>query len=116
MDFGFPPRIGSELKQRLLRAGFVNVRVKITNIPLNHSNRVGELLWGDYRHAYINIRPVLAKSMSEWENADIYEAYIDQCGEEAKNSKTYLKWYSIYARKPKPKKDQIEPIKDVAEE
>lgn len=97
---GFPPRLAGELEERLKLAGFVDVTVKITNIPLNHSGRIGELLWGDYRHVYLNLRPVMAKANPAWEDEAAYEALINQCGEEAKKSKTCLAWYSVTARKP----------------
>lgn len=95
-----PPHIASELKERLQKAGFVDVVVKITDIPLNHSGKVGELLWGDYKHAYLNLKPVMSKVNPAWENGDDYEAHINKCGEEAKASKACLRWYSIYAKKP----------------
>lgn len=99
--YGFPPRIATELKSRLKEAGFKSIKVKTTDIPLNHGGRVGQFFWEDYKHGFINLRPVMAKSNSEWEDAEAYEAYINKCGEEAKENKTCLKWYSIHARKPK---------------
>lgn len=48
----------------------------------------------------MNIRPVMAKSNPQFEDVKVYEAHIDKCGEEAKQSKACLKWYAIYAQKP----------------
>jgi hypothetical protein len=42
---GMIPTIARELKDRLLKAGFVKPVVKITRIPLNHGGKIGELLW-----------------------------------------------------------------------
>lgn len=55
---------------------------------------------GDYKHAYLNIRPVMAKSNPEWQDVETYEKYIDACGEEAKTNKTCVNWYAYYAQKP----------------
>jgi hypothetical protein len=38
-------KIAPELEGRLLKAGFINPVVKKTRIPLNHSGKIGELLW-----------------------------------------------------------------------
>lgn len=40
-----PPSIATELEDRLVKAGFENIAVKTVDIPLNHSGKVGELLW-----------------------------------------------------------------------
>lgn len=42
---GMLPRVASELQDRLLKIGFVNPVIKITKIPLNHSGKIGQLLW-----------------------------------------------------------------------
>lgn len=97
---GLPPHIASELEDRLTKAGFVCSVKKVSDIPLNHSGKAGELMWSDYKHAYLNLAPVMTKTNPEWESLSAYEAHINQCGEEAKNSKTCLGWYSVYAQKP----------------
>jgi len=55
---------------------------------------------GDYKHAYLNLQQVMAKSNPEWQDAQVYENYIDACGEEAETNKTCVHWYAYYARKP----------------
>lgn len=42
----------------------------------------------------------MAKSNPEWQDAQVYEDYIDACGEEAETNKTCVHWYAYYARKP----------------
>lgn len=101
---GFTPRIANELEERLLKAGFVDTVVQTVDIPMNHCDKMDDLMWADYKHASMNIRPVMAKSNTEWEDVADCEAHIQQCGEEVKNSKTCFKWYSVYARKPEEKK------------
>jgi hypothetical protein len=54
----------------------------------------------DFRHGYLNIKPVMAKSNPEWEDIKIFEAYIDSCGAEAKKKKTSVNYYAFYAQKP----------------
>ncbi|KAI9254328.1 S-adenosyl-L-methionine-dependent methyltransferase [Helicostylum pulchrum] len=99
-DRGLPPDIAQELKDRLAKAGFVDIEEKITNIPLNHSGKVGKLLWDDYNHVYNNMRGILARINPEWENAEAYASHLQVCAAEAKKSKTCLKWHSIHCRKP----------------
>ncbi|KAI8642087.1 S-adenosyl-L-methionine-dependent methyltransferase [Parasitella parasitica] len=83
-----PPAIAPELEGRLLKAGFKNAVARKADIPLNHSGKIGELLWNDYRHAYLNLRSVMATSNPKYEDVKAYEAHINRCGEEAKQSKT----------------------------
>ncbi len=97
---GLPRDVASELEERLAKAGFVSIVKKVSDIPLNHSGKVGELMWSDYKHAYLNLAPVMSKMNAAWEKEGSYEAHINQCGEEAKNSKTCLGWYTVYAQKP----------------
>jgi hypothetical protein len=42
----------------------------------------------------------MAAATSEWEDDKIYEAYVESCGSEAKDNKTYMNWYACYAQKP----------------
>jgi hypothetical protein len=54
----------------------------------------------DYKHAYSNVKPVLAKINPEWDDAAAYDNYIEQCGAESKMNKTIINWYACYAQKP----------------
>lgn len=55
---------------------------------------------GDYKHAYMNIRPVMAKSNPQFEDEKVYKEFIDKCGEETKQNKGCLGWVAVYAQKP----------------
>lgn len=103
---GLPPKIAEELEERVAKAGFTDIEVKISDLPLNHSGKGGELLWGDYKPGYLNIHPVMGKVNPEWEDPAAYTALIDRCGEEAKASKICIKWYSVRARKPQQPQGQ----------
>lgn len=48
----------------------------------------------------MNIRPIMAMQNPDWKDAKSYELHIDACGEEAKEKKTYLDWYTCVAQKP----------------
>jgi hypothetical protein len=39
------PKISCELKERLAKAGFTNIIEVQKIIPLNHSGKVGQLIW-----------------------------------------------------------------------
>jgi hypothetical protein len=42
---GIPAKVSSELKDRLIKAGFVNEKLEITPLPINHDGKRGELVW-----------------------------------------------------------------------
>jgi hypothetical protein len=42
---GIPPSITSELKDRLIKAGFVSEVLTITPLPVNHEGKRGSLFW-----------------------------------------------------------------------
>jgi hypothetical protein len=48
----------------------------------------------------LNIHPALAKFHPEWEDMQVYKAYVEKCGEEAKEYKTNSPFFSNYAQKP----------------
>ncbi|RCH84492.1 hypothetical protein CU098_008472 [Rhizopus stolonifer] len=85
---------GAELEGRLREAGFENIVVKNLSIPVNHGGKI------DYRHAFMNVKPVLSKTNPEFENQEVYEAHLNKCGEEARRSQAHLGWYAVYAQKP----------------
>lgn len=120
-----PPAISCELKDRLVKAGFVNETLKITPLPINHDGKRGKLMWysdnishgslsmifadpifyyiyhrNDLKHAYLNMRPALAKSCPEWDDIEFYKNYVDSVGIESKDLKTCMNWYACYAQKP----------------
>lgn len=97
---GLPAHIATELKDRLIKAGFVDVVVKSTPIPLNQDDKISQLLWADFKHAYTNIRPVMAKANPAWEDSEAYRIHIERCSEEVRESKTCVHWQNVYARKP----------------
>lgn len=101
-----PFTIASELGDRLKEAGFVDVVVNITKIPLNHGGKVGKLLWEDYFHVYTNARPALVFDTPAFEDPEVYSKLLRDSGEEAKQNKGNLLWYSIHARKPSVEKTE----------
>ncbi|KAL7314057.1 hypothetical protein PS15m_007713 [Mucor circinelloides] len=95
-----PNKVACELEDRLIRAGFVNTKLKMTPLKLNHTDKAGKLLWDDYKHGYSNVRPVMAQIVPEWQDAEVYARFLDDCGVEAEKNKTNVHWYACYAQKP----------------
>lgn len=54
----------------------------------------------DYKHAYINCRPLLERVHPEWKDDKVFFDYIKACGKEAKEYKSCVNWYACYAQKP----------------
>ncbi|KAG2229790.1 S-adenosyl-L-methionine-dependent methyltransferase [Thamnidium elegans] len=95
-----PITIATELKNRVTETGFVNAVETLDFLPLNHGGRGGELIWGDYYHVYMNIRPMMTKSNPEWDNLEAYETFLGNCASEANTKETSLGWHIICAQKP----------------
>ncbi|KAI8095759.1 S-adenosyl-L-methionine-dependent methyltransferase [Thamnidium elegans] len=94
-----PITIATELKNRVTETGFVNAVETLDFLPLNHGGRGGELIWSDYYHGYMNIRPMMAKSNPKWGNLEAYETFLGNCASEANTKETNIGWYTIYAQK-----------------
>ncbi|KAI8380548.1 S-adenosyl-L-methionine-dependent methyltransferase [Choanephora cucurbitarum] len=97
---GIELEIGEELEDRVRKAGFENIHVKKLEIPLNHGGKIGDLLWDDYRHAFMNLKGSMAKTNPEFEVESAYEAHLSECAKEAQRSKAHLEWFIVYAQKP----------------
>lgn len=54
----------------------------------------------DYKHGYMNVRPVMALIVPEWQDTEVYERFVDACGIEAEKNKVNVNWYACYAQKP----------------
>jgi hypothetical protein len=44
-SLSIPPRITTELLDRLLKTGFVNEKLEVIPLPVNHDGKRGELMW-----------------------------------------------------------------------
>lgn len=95
-----PNKVACELEDRLIKAGFVSTKLKVTPLKLNHTDKAGTLLWDDYKHAYLNMRPVMAQIVPEWQDPEVYERFVTACGIEAEKNKVNVNWYACYAQKP----------------
>ncbi|KAK4520336.1 uncharacterized protein ATC70_008470 [Mucor velutinosus] len=95
-----PNKAACEIEDRLIKAGFVNTNLKITPLKLNHTDKTGKLLWEDYKHGYLNLRPVMAQIVPEWQDPEVYERFVTACGIEAEQTKANVNWYACYAQKP----------------
>ncbi|GAA5806419.1 hypothetical protein HPULCUR_011953 [Helicostylum pulchrum] len=95
-----PTSVHHQFEELLDKAGFENYVMKMTPLKLNHTNKAGDLLWEDYFHGLTNIRSVLAKSNTEWENPKAFMTFLEASGIEAKKYKTCINYYACYAQKP----------------
>ncbi|GAA5811120.1 hypothetical protein MFLAVUS_004549 [Mucor flavus] len=97
---GMPTKVHHQFEELLDKAGFENYVMKMTPLKLNHTNKAGDLLWEDYFHGFTNIRSVLAKSNTEWENPKAFTAFLEASGLEAQKYKTCINYYACFAQKP----------------
>ncbi|GAN05891.1 methyltransferase type 11 [Mucor ambiguus] len=95
-----PTKVACEIEDRLIKAGFVNTNLKMTPLKLNHTDKAGKLLWDDYKHGYMNMRPVMAQMVPEWQDPEVYECFVTACGVEAEKNRANVNWYAYYAQKP----------------
>lgn len=47
----------------------------------------------------MNIRPMMAKTNSEWEELEAYQLHLQKCAEEAATLKTGFNWHTVCAQK-----------------
>ncbi|KAI8974675.1 S-adenosyl-L-methionine-dependent methyltransferase [Pilobolus umbonatus] len=92
--------LGGNLESLLQEAGFENIHVQIKPLPMNHTNKVGDLWWQDLLHAYSNIRPMMALANAAFEDVDVYNSHLKTAGEECASMKTNSIFYIAYAQKP----------------
>ncbi|RCH84491.1 hypothetical protein CU098_001335, partial [Rhizopus stolonifer] len=92
--------VALQLKDRLQEAGFENIVVKKLPIPFNHGGKIGQLIWEDYRHLCMNVKPFMMKVNPLFEKEGAFEAHLDLCAEEVKQNNTYVDWYAAFAQKP----------------
>ncbi|KAI8088040.1 S-adenosyl-L-methionine-dependent methyltransferase [Gilbertella persicaria] len=98
---GLRIKIGLELEDRLRQAGFENIVVKKIPLPFNHSGKIGELLWCDFQHLCINLKPALVKANPALDGPGVFDTYLEKAAIELTLSKTYSKFFVAYAQKPK---------------
>ncbi|KAI9366414.1 S-adenosyl-L-methionine-dependent methyltransferase [Pilaira anomala] len=94
-----PANIAAQLKDRITEAGYINLVEVKEDIPLNHSGKGGEMIWDDYYHAYMNLRPMMTRANSEWEEVEAYQNHLQKCADEAKANKSTFNWHIVFAQK-----------------
>ncbi|KAI7864740.1 S-adenosyl-L-methionine-dependent methyltransferase [Spinellus fusiger] len=91
--------ISTEMESFLTQLGLENVTSKCVTVPINHSGKVGQLFWENYKEAYLTLNP----QMSEFGTAQLtndFPAYIESCGVECRELKSQWRWHVIYGQKP----------------
>ncbi|KAI9254350.1 S-adenosyl-L-methionine-dependent methyltransferase [Helicostylum pulchrum] len=94
-----PADIPLQLEERMNRAGYVNLVETRSFLPLNHGGKAGKLMWQDFYHGFLNVRPLMVKYNPEWNDPQAYELFIQNCAIEANAHKTSLNWYIFCAQK-----------------
>ncbi|KAG2229791.1 hypothetical protein INT48_005318 [Thamnidium elegans] len=94
-----PADIPLQLEERILRTGYVNLVETRSFLPLNHGGEAGKLMWQDYYHGYLNVRPLMIKDNPEWNDPQTYDLFIQKCAIEANSNKTSLNWHIFCAQK-----------------
>ncbi|KAI8974676.1 S-adenosyl-L-methionine-dependent methyltransferase [Pilobolus umbonatus] len=97
---GMTPNLGENLESLLECAGFVNIKVISLIMPINHTNKIGELWWRDIERGYHNVRPMLALNNPAFERPENYRVYLDSIADECRQMKTDSKLNIVYAQKP----------------
>lgn len=59
----------------------------------------------DYRHSYVNLKPVMTENRPEWEDTTVYHQFLNDCGLESQSLKTLVPYYNYYAQKPTEKEE-----------
>ncbi|KAI8976874.1 S-adenosyl-L-methionine-dependent methyltransferase [Pilobolus umbonatus] len=94
------PDLGQHIESFLKEAGFENINYEEMMVPLNHTNKIGQLNWYDNREANRSLRPLMAMINPEFEDVEKYEKYLDDLGEECAEYKTSTCICFAYGQKP----------------
>ncbi|KAI9314397.1 S-adenosyl-L-methionine-dependent methyltransferase [Dichotomocladium elegans] len=97
---GFDVDLGSNLSRLLTEAGFTNIQSRAIDMPVNHGGKMGELFWENAKQAFKSLNHIYSKKKPEFKDPEVFEKFIEDCGEECKNNKTTLPWTRIIAQKP----------------
>ncbi|KAI8976875.1 S-adenosyl-L-methionine-dependent methyltransferase [Pilobolus umbonatus] len=97
---GLMPDMGQHIARFLKEVGFENVYFEKLMVPLNHTNKAGQLNWYDNREANKSLRPLMAMTNPDFEDAEKYEKFLDSLGEECAQYKTSTCFCIAYAQKP----------------
>lgn len=91
---------GSLLTEMLSASGFENIESLVRPVPINHTNKIGELFWQDVVHTYTNLRPMMVLSNPAFEDPEVYQEHLDAVGRECAEGKPNLIFNIAYAQKP----------------
>ncbi|KAI8976932.1 S-adenosyl-L-methionine-dependent methyltransferase [Pilobolus umbonatus] len=97
---GLTPNMDDYIGDLLAEAGFVNVHYEKRTIPVNHTNKAGDLWWQDSAECMRSFRPMVVAQQPEYEDPAVYEEYIDRIGKECAEYKTNIRFAIAYAQKP----------------
>ncbi|KAI9254607.1 S-adenosyl-L-methionine-dependent methyltransferase [Phascolomyces articulosus] len=97
---GLLPNATRHIERFIKEAGFTNIVTQELHTPVNHGNKVGELLWKDFRMLYTAMRPIIGKAYPEYASEEAYEQFMEDAGEECKEYKSAFIWVRSYGQKP----------------
>ncbi|KAJ8656050.1 hypothetical protein O0I10_008272 [Lichtheimia ornata] len=92
--------IGAKLQDKLASAGAINIEVRKSHLPLNHSGEPGIRTWANISMFLASLRPGFVKGDDRFEDKAYFDEYLAECGEECKEFQTCFVTYRISAQKP----------------
>ncbi|KAI8970866.1 S-adenosyl-L-methionine-dependent methyltransferase [Pilobolus umbonatus] len=97
---GLIPDMGEHIEGFLEETGFENIYFERVCLPVNHTNKAGELMWYDIRETGLSLKPMMAMANPAYEDNEEYTKYIDAIGAEDAEYKTNCFYCIAYAQKP----------------
>ncbi|KAI8970863.1 S-adenosyl-L-methionine-dependent methyltransferase [Pilobolus umbonatus] len=97
---GMIPNMGDHVHELLEEAGFENIQYEKKTVPVNHTNKAGELWWENLAGIARGLRPMSAKLNPAFEDPEVHEEFIKTMGEECIENKTNVILGIAYAQKP----------------
>ncbi|KAI8970864.1 S-adenosyl-L-methionine-dependent methyltransferase [Pilobolus umbonatus] len=101
---GMIPNMGDHVHELLEEAGFENIQYEKKTVPVNHTNKAGELWWENLAGIARGLRSMVAKMNPAFEDPEVHEEFIRTMGQECVQNKTNVILGIAFAQKPADKR------------
>ncbi|KAI8970871.1 S-adenosyl-L-methionine-dependent methyltransferase [Pilobolus umbonatus] len=92
--------MGDCIEGFLKESGLENIYFEKVCLPINHTNKAGELLMANFTEMGNSLKPVLAMVNPAFEDAEVYRKYIESIEEECRECETNIYFCYAYGQKP----------------
>ncbi|KAI9321235.1 S-adenosyl-L-methionine-dependent methyltransferase [Dichotomocladium elegans] len=92
--------IESSLPNLVSEAGLINIQKRQVDAPINHSGKMGQLFWENFKEGFSAVRAAFTKFHPEFEEPGAFEKFIDGIGEDSRKSEWTISFTRVIGQKP----------------